>query len=452
MQIQPGPASTAPIEKLTNPGSNPAGTQRGVAVDPAQAKATASAEVLERLLVQVVAKREDGLAQLKSLVNGTILNLQTSQVLKPGQLALLETRQTSGLKELTLQTQGRPLIEQILRLLTPHAGSLKAKLSAVTQLPVPSEQGITKPGTNANGAIQVVTNNRVGSESTNLLNRVIQAGSHLDSPTPSQTKQYPNPILQGLRALLSRSSEQPSGKAQTNNLPQNTETKDLRPGTLLQSLPSTSSLRNPAQVPPLLQGGQVPALLKLVLPLLQNALQQTPVNSQQQQVRDAHVTAITQLAARILLGAIRGPNNGNEVEVSRNEWITRFDQSLDSLQVELHVIRENKHEDDLDRDAQTGEPGEKVRQWRIRLAFEFDELGLITAFVILNAERKLEVQFWTERETTRQRLQEFRLRFKGRLEAALDPHGVEQLDVGVFEGTPPPSTQRISTHLIDETA
>lgn len=232
----------------------------------------------------------------------------------------------------------------------------------------------------------------------------------------------------------------------------NSEVKDIRPGSLLSQLPSTSQLRDPSQVPPLLRGGQVPALLKLVLPLLQTTLQQAPVNGQQQQARDAHITAITQLAARILLGAVRSPNNGAEVEVSRNEWITRFDQSLDSLQVELHVIRESKQDNETERDAGQGESGEKVRQWRVRLAFEFEELGLITAFVILNAERKLEVQFWTEQESTRLRLQEFRSRFHTRLETALDSHGVEHLEIGVFEGTPPPSAQRISTHLIDETA
>ncbi len=451
MQIQPGTASAAPIEKLNNPGGNPASIRSGITVDPAQTKASASSEVLERLLVQVVSKREDGLAQLRSLVNGTILNLQTTQNLKPGQLALVETRQTSGLKELTLQTQGRPLVEQILRLLAPHAGSLKAKLTEVAQLPTIAQQANPK-ATVGTSTVQTV-GSRPAADPTTWLNQLLRPDTSGQRPTSAEAKpQAGNPIMQGLRALLSLSQQSGNAKPSGENQPGNPEAKTLGPGTLLQNLPNTSSIRDPAQVPPLLRGGQVPALLKLVLPLLQNTLQQTPVNSQQQQVRDAQLSAITQLAARILLGAVRGPNNGNEVEVSRNEWITRFDQSLDTLQVALHVIRENKHDEHLDRDANKESGGEKVRQWRVRLAFEFDELGLITAFVILNAERKLEVQFWTERASTRERLQQFRLQFRERLQTALDPHGVEQLDIGVFEGTPPPSTQQISTHLIDETA
>jgi hypothetical protein len=214
----------------------------------------------------------------------------------------------------------------------------------------------------------------------------------------------------------------------------------------------TSQLRQPAQIAPLLQPGQTPALLKLVMPLLQINLARVPLNSDQQQQRDAQTTALTQLAARILLGAMRAPNSGNEVEVSRGEWLTRFEQNLDSLQVELNVVRDPVKEREGG-DAKTDEePSGKVRQWRVRLAFEFDELGLITAFVLLSADKKMEVQFWSELDATRVKLEQYKLKFNDQLDQAVTQYGVEQLEIGVFEGTPPPSRQSISSQLIDETA
>ena len=186
--------------------------------------------------------------------------------------------------------------------------------------------------------------------------------------------------------------------------------------------------------------------------MLQRTVTQAPVNAEQQQARDSQLTAFTQLAARVLLGAIRAPAAGNELELGRSEWIGRFDQSLDTLQVGLSVIRDPVKEKGRD----TGEEDQPlttpVRQWRVRLAFEFDELGFITAFILLSDHQKMEVQFWTERESTRIKLQQFRQQFDQRLEQAVSRFGVENLSVDVFEGTPPRPKRNITQHLIDETA
>ena len=412
----------------------------------------------ERLLAQVVAQRKDGLIQLRTVSGNSLVNLQSQIQVKPGQLILLEKSLSNGRTKLSLQTQLRPLTEQILRLLVPNGGDLRAKFSLAAQLPhlpnsLPTTQTVL-PNTSQNGLFsflkQPVGTSQTNSPSASIASQNLasgplsgQASGSLNGPPGTSNTQIGNSLLQKLQTFIAP-NQNPPAKESAPLLKE--------PSGLLQSLMSTSQLRQPAQIAPLLQPGQTPALLKLVMPLLQTNLARVPLNSDQQQQRDAQTTALTQLAARILLGAMRAPNSGNEVEVSRGEWLTRFEQNLDSLQVELNVVRDPVKEREGG-DAKTEEePSGKVRQWRVRLAFEFDELGLITAFVLLSADKKMEVQFWSELDATRVKLEQYTLKFNDQLDQAVTQYGVEQLEIGVFEGTPPPSRQSISSQLIDETA
>jgi hypothetical protein len=410
---------------------------------------TAEQVVKEQLLAQVVANRKDGLTQLRTLSGGNLVNLTTGQALKTGQLVLLKNTQTSGRTELSVQT-GAPLISQILKRLVPAGGNLKNLLQNVMSLQT-AARPIANPG-NTSNAPTPIQNNLVRSPATGWFKFLSQStppgqtsiDARSGTPTPSKPAQpsvVPSGALSKLTALLgTTASKQDSSNAGANIPP------------ILQALTPTASLRDPSNIPPLLQPGQTPPLLKLVMPMLQRTIMQAPVNAEQQQARDSQLTAFTQLAARVLLGAIRAPAAGNELELGRSEWIGRFDQSLDTLQVGLSVIRDPVKEKGRD----TGEEDQPlttpVRQWRVRLAFEFDELGFITAFILLSDHQKMEVQFWTERESTRIKLQQFRQQFDQRLEQAVSRFGVENLSVDVFEGTPPKPKRNITQHLIDETA
>lgn len=452
MPTIPGVTATPATEKLHSESTAIQRSDNLPAGDPKQAATDARARVVERLLAQVLAVRKDGLAQLKTLSNDNVLNLQSHRPLNAGQLVLLEVTQANGKQEVNVQTQTRPLIDQILRLLVPHGGDLKAKVAIASQIPLAVNNAATNPQPNlpppANTGL------------LGLLKQLTQTTAKPAAPTPPNAPGLSsapgNPAPTNSSILPTGNNPAPTAKAApaveggiTREVGQSSD--PARPS-LLQLLTPTAALREPGQISNLLQPGQMPALLKLVLPALRSTLNQAPLNAEQAQARDSQMTALTQVAARALLGALRAPNTGNEVEISRNEWVTRFEQSLDSLQVELNVVREQVREKDRsDQDNDPQAPG-KVRQWRVRLAFDFAELGLITAFVLLSAEQKMEVQFWCEQERTRDKLQAFRNNFSQRLDSAVSLYGVEKLDVGVYDGTPPPSRQAIASHLIDETA
>lgn len=397
--------------------------------------------ISQRLLAQVVAQRSDGLAQLRVASNNTLLNLQTNQSVKPGQLVLVETQQVGGQSVLNLQTGLKPMTDQLLRLLLPQNGNLKTLVNQVIQTNTGASAQTSQGG---NGLLNLLNPGSAPSKAPTALT------TNQPFNTNSQPVLQPQPTSQTnlLQKLTNLVAPRTTAPAQETATPVNT---NRTPDILSQLLP-TAQLKRPEQVAPLLQPGQTPALLKLVMPLLQTNLARAPVNAEQQQQRDVQTNALTQLAARIILGALRAPNTGNEVEVSRGEWITRFEQSLDSLQVELNVVRDQVREKESSEQNGNQDAGGKIRQWRVRLAFEFEELGLITAFVLLSEQQKMEVQFWTERDSTRIKLEQFRTEFNDKLKGAVQNFGVEQLDVGVYEGIPPPSRQNISSHLIDETA
>ena len=152
-----------------------------------------------------------------------------------------------------------------------------------------------------------------------------------------------------------------------------------------------------------------------------------------------------------MLSAIRAPGSGQEAEVGRGEWLSRFEHNLDSFQFELGIVRE-RYEDAKQRSGDGTKTDNKVRQWTVRLAFDFEELGLITAFVVLTNNRQLEMNFWTECTDTRIQIEQFKQRFQSRLDLALSPHGIEQLEIGVHEGEPPPSKPQVTTQLVSEVA
>ena len=409
----------------------------------------------EQLLAQVVSARKDGTAQLRTLAGNNLISLQTGQPLTSGQLVLLETTKVNGRIELSVQT-GASLTNQILKLLVPSNGNLKTIVQNVIKT-----QSLNNGQVNSNNpqfspnqtqAPHLTTGSNTTSKGNGLFSFLQSPAnvSKVEANPPLTSPSANGGLLNKLSILLNYTSRSPANHPSSPPLPTVHQAQSVT--TLLQSLTPTANLRDASNIPPLLQTGQMPPLLKLLLPSLQRTLMQAPVNGEQQQVRDNQLTAMTQLAARLFLGAIRAPSNGNEVELSRSEWIGRFDQSLDSLQVGLSVIREPIKEKERDQENRDEDTVRHIKQWRVRLAFEFEELGLITAFVLLSGNQKMEVQFWTERESTRQVLQRFRQQFDQRLDQAVAPFGIEHLNIDVFEGTPPPSRQNITQHLIDETA
>jgi hypothetical protein len=217
---------------------------------------------------------------------------------------------------------------------------------------------------------------------------------------------------------------------------------------ILKQLPDTAGLRDSSQIANLLTPGASPSpLIKLLLPLLKSVLL-APVTKP---IDQEQLPRLTQLLARAMLAAIRAPGGGQEAEIGRGEWLSRFEHNLDSFQFELGIVKE-RYEDKHQRPGAGSKTDNKVRQWTVRLAFEFEELGLITAFVVLTNNRQLEMNFWTEREDTRAQIEQCRQRFRSRLDQALSPHGIEQLEIGVHEGEPPPSRPQVTTQLVNETA
>lgn len=448
MQIPSGPNPATVPGQFVSEKTASLGSSSAASLDSSSGNASAArGDVLTRLLAQVLAIRRDGLLQLQSLGDGKITNLQSNQTVQVGQLVLLEVRSSGATKELNLLTQGQALATQILRLLAPHAGNLQSKFAEVTQTTSPQARSTDLVGP---GSLPTAKRDSADSLSAGLT-KLIHSIGVIPKQLPKGAPIEQGTILQSLKALLSArastSEQAPRDPSTTTG-----QVQDTRGLNLTSALPLTTQFIEPARINASLQPGQPPALLKLILPLLRGTLQRAPVTAEQAQTRDAQLSAMTQLAARVLLGALRAPNAGNEAEVSRFETLSRFDQSIDSLQIELNVVKENIRDKESNSDGEGEETQPQVKQWRVRLAFEFPELGLITAFILLRAEQQLEVQFWSERPETRSKLEQYQSRFSDKLEQVLSHHGIKTLEVGVFDGTPPPSRQAITSQLVDETA
>ena len=217
---------------------------------------------------------------------------------------------------------------------------------------------------------------------------------------------------------------------------------------LIAGLPESSVLKDSSQIANLLQpNSTVSPLLKLVLPLLKSVLMTSPSGQPEQE----QLPKLSQLLARTLLSAIRAPGAGPESELGRGELLSRFENSLDTFQFELGIVRE-RYSGEKPQAEDEESTINKVRQWTVRLSFEFEELGLVTAFVVLTNQSQIEMNFWAERDDTRKQIEQQRQQFRSRLDNVLSPHGIERLEIGVHEGDPPPPKSQVTTQLVNEIA
>jgi hypothetical protein len=220
---------------------------------------------------------------------------------------------------------------------------------------------------------------------------------------------------------------------------------------LLNALPQTQTLREPGQIASLLQPSAQSPLVKLMLPLLKSVLLTPPLNSQEQEKRQELLPRLNQLLARGLLSGIRAPGAGPEAELGRGEWLSRHDNAIDNLQFQLGVVRERSSEEDQNRAPGTEEQNQ-VRRWTVRLAFDFEELGLITTYVVLVDNRALEMNFWAERPATKLKLEAYQQKFHKKVQRVLSEHGIERLAIDVLDGDPPSSKPQVTTQLVNEIA
>ena len=409
----------------------------------------------QRLLAQVLNTNQEGVTQLKTLPAGQTLQLQTASRLTPGQLVIVEL--SAG--QVRLDSQSQQVAAQLLRQLLPLSGSLKTALLAAVATALSAQTALSST-TTLNAAAAAGTASNLGQTIANHQS-LLAGGATLPAglrPPSQGVSTATQPIIPGdLAQLLQKNG---TGKLASHDLLQQLAST-VSPGSgkaateltqqlsqILKQLPDSATLRDSGQIANLLApGASQNALIKLLLPLLKSVLQ-TPINKP---VDQDQLPKLSQLLARAMLSAIRAPGSGQEAEVGRGEWLSRFEHNLDSFQFELGIVRE-RYEDAKQRSGDGTKTDNKVRQWTVRLAFDFEELGLITAFVVLTNNRQLEMNFWTECTDTRIQIEQFKQRFQSRLDLALSPHGIEQLEIGVHEGEPPPSKPQVTTQLVSEVA
>jgi hypothetical protein len=498
MQITP----TSPISPTTR-----------VAPDHREPNSNSAQEAAsQRALAQVI-RQESGRTLVKTLPGGQTLELQTSEQLRNGQLVVLEQKPGqltlstqpktvadqilrhllphSGQLKPALLTVLKTALSQLTALSAQTALSGQTALSAQTALSGQTALGAQTAlsGQTALGA-QIAVNREIATGlgqqagTINLmtpangitegllqvLNQARVTAGQSDSAgnaagQSAVTSSLESQLLPLFKAALSSSGQTASSVSEsasqsTNLIQQLGQLFTANPkhpinqplANLLGDLPSTQALTDPAQIASMFQSqATIGSLIKLMLPLLKSVLLTPPTNGQEQERRMELLPKLSQLIARVLLSAVRSPGNGLEAEVGRGEWLTRHDNSLDSLQIELGVVRQRSSDENQEQDQQQDQKPQ-VRRWTVRLSFDFEELGLITAFIILVDNRALEMNFWAEREATRHKIEYYQQQFRQKLNDVLTSHGIERLTIDVHEGDPPPAKPQVTTQLVDEVA
>ena len=484
--------------KPTSPISPPG---RSVPVNQKQASAPQAEVQTQRALAQVISQ-ESGIAQVKTLPGGQILELQTGQQLRAGQLVVLE--QQAG--QIKLDTQPKAIVEQLLRHLLPHSGGLKSALLSVITTALSGNTALSgQTALSGNTALSgqtalsgytalkgtsaptgSTTQNQNPSLSPNVVPGNSATSSGLTSPgipagtrpsglnqylginqllptnsTPTAPASLQSQLLPLLGNALGNAGPNSTGHpdAKLNLLSQVAQMLTANPkqpinqplAELINGLPQTQSLREPGQIAALLQPNAQSPLVKLMLPLLKSVLLTPPLNNTEQEKRQELLPRLNQLLARGLLSGIRAPGAGPEAELGRGEWLSRHDNAIDNLQFQLGVVRERNPEEDQNQTHGKEAQGQ-VRRWTVRLAFDFEELGLITAYVVLVDNRALEMNFWAERPTTKQKLEAYQQKFHKKVQQVLSEHGIERLAIDVLDGDPPSSKPQVTTQLVNEIA
>ena len=158
--------------------------------------------------------------------------------------------------------------------------------------------------------------------------------------------------------------------------------------------------------------------------------------------------ALNDTVARLVLAQMRPqlvePDNA---ESRRFELMLRSESSIDGIQISIETtpLRTEAKEQEQFEEGHA----EQEKKWTVRLAFDFPELGPVTAFIMLMGNTRVELQFWATRPATKRLIEDRQRRLTQRLSEQLDEQGINDLTFSVFEGEPAPRPN-VTTELLHE--
>jgi len=323
---------------------------------------------------------------VKLLSSLQMLQIENTRNLKPGQLIQLSA--VGG--ELKLQSNPKETADQILRLLLPKQGSVKDALTVLLKsLGLSIQTGVVKREQGSNPEI------------TRLVENIV--------------KQLP----------------------QWGEIIKPTVLKKLIQNTGLLSPPPANSNNT--------QGFQGKTIGQSLLPILKSLLLS---NSNQVDTKTQETGArLTELIARVMLSQMRPQNRleKEEIDTRRAELLARGENQIDSFHIQFSGPK--PREEEWDKDSEYRNQSLTERKWTVRLSFDFQELGSITAIIVLSAEKRLEMNFWSERPETLLLINQHRRKFENQLQDKMEAQGIE-LSMAVFEGRAPQQESAIHSQLI----
>jgi len=143
------------------------------------------------------------------------------------------------------------------------------------------------------------------------------------------------------------------------------------------------------------------------------------------------------------------PLEGDDTDIRRTELLARSDNQIDSFHIQFSAPKTRNEKENGNKNNENENQRTMERRWTVRLSFDFQSLGSMTAIIVLSAEKQLEMKFWSERPETLLLINEHRKAFQNQLQEKMASQGIE-LSMEVFKGKAPQQDVAISSSLVDE--
>ncbi|MFT5803734.1 MAG: hypothetical protein ACI9R8_000771 [Candidatus Paceibacteria bacterium] len=144
--------------------------------------------------------------------------------------------------------------------------------------------------------------------------------------------------------------------------------------------------------------------------------------------------------------------DATDSEMRRVDLLVRNDQQLDSFNLQFSRVdlpATRMKEDDADAPNQAN--GEKTRAWRVKLTFDLQRLGEVSAIINYTEGKTLSTSIWSNSADTFALLHEHQSQLQERLATSLQNSGIDIL-IDVYQGTPSHTPGNLSSHLVDTRA